>query len=308
MALYDEDEVRRKNEKDRKLKKYILISIIISTISIIVLMIVIFYLIYNPNKITISLDGNKTTKLDKVFVYEKDDDGNTIIYTPIIDIADTFKYTSGEGTPNYQDENSCYVQNDNEVVIFTLDSNIIYKKDKTTNNNNSDYEYIKINNPIKKINEKLYIDQDGLQKAFNIYMNYNSKTKKITIQRLEYLIDIAQKIAKNKGYEMDTKFVNQKAVLDGLIVVNSKDRLKGVIDASGEKDILRGIKYNDITYIPQKDAFFVKSTDGKVGIIGKDGETKINFNYSNLTLIDNENDLYLAQSATTRTFWSHRYK
>ena len=51
MKLYDEEELRIKNEKTKKTKNLILVSIILSVVLIVLLMGVIYYLIYNPNKI-----------------------------------------------------------------------------------------------------------------------------------------------------------------------------------------------------------------------------------------------------------------
>ena len=298
MRLYDEEELRTKNYRSKKVKNYILIGIIVTVILIIVLIGAIYYLIYNPNKITIYLDGHEDATLESIFEFRTSEDGTTIIYTPIRTTATKFGYKSNDGeyTTNFEDRDSCYIESENEVAIFSLDSNIIYKINKTTQKSDSEYEYeeIKIENPIVRENDALYVDGEGLQKAFNIAMSYNTKSKRVDIRTLNDLV----LTAKNKVIKygtLDERFVNQKAILDNMMVIASNgDNLMGVRNFETGEEIL-GAQYDDIIYIPQKSAFLVKKNN-KVGIIGNDGIIKIRPQYDNLTLIDNENELYLAEN------------
>ena len=309
MTLFDEEEVRRKNAREKKLRKKIIIGIVMSLILIITLMVVIFYLIDNPNKITISLDNGKkynSTQLQNYFKVTNEE-GETKIYSPIRDIAAIFGYTSGTGeyTTNLQDQDSCYVENENEIAIFKLNSNTIYKIDKNTNkgktSSNYEYEVIKIATPIKKDDKnRLMVESEGLEAGFNISMDYNKKKKKIIIETLPFLVNNAENAVKNKvynkneEYELDNAFSNQKALLDNRIVVKSKSSgLKGVFDKTTRQEKC-STQYADITYIPQKERFIVKNQYDKVGILSKEGETKVRIEYEELTLIDSENELYLA--------------
>ena len=299
MKLYDEEELRKKNEKSKKMKNIILVSIIFTVILIALLIGVIYFLIYNPNKITIIVDDIENENLENMIITKTSDDGNITVYFPIRKVASEFEYQSNDGDYARKVENTenCYVESENEVVIFTQDTNVIYKIDKTINSNyiDSEYEEIYIDNPIIRENEALYIDIEGLAKAFNFHINTNAKMKKINITQLDTLISSAEKIVQEGEFgTLDERFVNYKAILDNMMVIESEnDGQKGVRNYSTKEEIL-GFQYDDITYIPSKEAFLIEK-NGKVGIIGSDRIVRIKPQYDNLTLIDSVNGLYLAE-------------
>jgi len=299
MSLYDEEEVRRKNAKSKKTKKLVITGIILTIVLIIVLMVAITFLIANPNKITVSLDGKQSAALENMLITKTENDGTTEIYFPIREFAKSFGYTSnnGEYTTNLEDKNSCNVDSGNEISIFKLDSNIIYKLEKNTNSSqgiNQEYEYIKINNPVIQESDTLYASMEGIEKAFNFSITYNNKTKKMSIYTLDYLLTTAQSKAEKLNAKVDELFANKKTILDNMIVLNYDNRrAKGVINYTTGAEILGG-QYEDIKYVSSKKVFIVKA-NGKIGIYGDDGQMKISPQYDSLTLIDNENDLYLAE-------------
>lgn len=294
MALYDEEEIRKEKENSKKIGRYIAISIIIVLISIFVLIGIIYYLTFNPNKITIYLDGKQNIELEEVLEVVADADGTTTIYAPIRTIASKFGYTSSNGdytTPS-EDKSSCHVISEKEIAIFNVNSNVIYKIDKTIET--TEYEEVKIENDIIEKNGELHADEQGLEQGFNISISYNEQKKEIYIYTLDKVIETATSYAAKNNYTLDESFVNQKAILDNMMVVINENELQGVIDFSTGKEIL-GIQYDEITYIPQKSVFLIKKNE-KVGMISKDGTTKISPKYDELTLIDNEYELYLAKN------------
>lgn len=299
MKLYDEEELRKKNEKSKKAKNIVLVSIIITFILIVVLMITIYYLIYNPDKITITLNGTEDVELENMMITKVSDEGNTIMYFPIRNIASKFGYNSNNGDygVNVENPTNCYIESENEVAIFTENSNIIYKIDKsaTSNRTDSEYEEVKVNNPVIKENDMLYVETDGLAKSFNLYIDTNKQKKRVSINTLNNLVLSVKKIVENnKLGKLDEKFVNQKAILDNMMVIESEfDRKKGVRNCSTNEEIL-GFQFDDITYIPEKKFFLIKK-DGKVGIIDKEKVLRIKPQYDKLTLIDSQNGLYLAE-------------
>ena len=305
MKLYDEEELRKKNEKSKRMKNMILVSIIFTIVLIVLLMGGIYYLVYNPNKITIMYNGKENEKIENMIKTKSDDNGDTTIYFPIRQIASIFGYNSGNGDfgRNVEGLDNCYVESENEVTIFTNNSNIIYRIDKTVQENNTEtkykYEEIKLKRVILKDKDVLYVDLEGLQETFNLYISTNSKMKKINITSLDTLIKNAQsKVTEKKLGKLDEKFVNYKAILNNMMVIESNeyDGKKGVRSLSSGEEIL-GFQYDEITYVPSKDSFLVKK-DNKVGIIGSDGIVKIRPQYDNLILIDSENGLYLAEDNT----------
>ena len=302
MKLYDEEELRKKNEKSNKIRKLIIIGMFTTLVLIIALMGVIYYLIYNPNKITVYLSEKENETLENSITLINSEDGKSqIMYFPIRKIASIFGYESFDGDyyANVEGNENCYIENEKEVAIFSLDSNTIYKIDKTLQNDNnkeSEYEEYKIENPVKQQNGDLLVDLEGLKKGFNLSVSYSEKTKRITINKLDEYIDAASKYITQKKYgKLDEKFANQKALLDNMMIIESETNgLKGVRSYSEDKEIL-GAQYDDITYIPQKSSFIIER-NSKVGIIGNDGIVKIKPLYDKLTLIDEENGLYLAEN------------
>ena len=167
MKLYDEEELRIKNEKNKKMKNLILIGIVCSIVLIVLTMGAIYYLIQNPNKITITFNGKENETIENMVITKTDDNGGTIVYFPIREIASIFGYNSGNGDygRNVESLENCFIESEKEVAIFTDISNIIYKIDKTKKDNTSvsDYKYdeIQINNFVIKENNALYVDIEG---------------------------------------------------------------------------------------------------------------------------------------------------
>ena len=296
MDLYDRDEINQRNEKNKKLNKIIIVGIVVSVIVIVALFVAIQYLTSNPSKYTLYIDGVAKNDLLELIYTQKDEQTEiTTSYYPIKEVASYFGYTANDGEylTNFGDTNSCYIQSENEVAIFSADSNIIYKLDPKQVAK-SEYESIKIDSPVIKYGNKLYVNEQGLKKGFNLSIRYNEKAKKTDINTLESWIDSANNAVAKRNQKVDENFTNKKAILDGFIVVVNEQGQKGVLTLEEKEIPGLGVQYDDITYIPQKEAFLIKK-NGKVGIIGTDGTTKIAIQYDNLTLIDNDNNLYLAQ-------------
>ena len=78
----------------------------------------------------------------------------------------------------------------------------------------------------------------------------------------------------------DSNFANQKALLYDMIVVKNTANKYGVNNLKNESII--GEKYREITFVEYSQEFIVKTDEGKVGIITKDGKTKINPDYSSM--------------------------
>ena len=294
MNLYDEDQMRREEKRSKNLKRIIISSIVISILVIMALILAINYLVNNPNRTIVKLNGRENRNLENIISVETDESGNISIYAPIKEIASYFGYEAfnGEYTMVSEDTNSCYVQNEEEVAVFNLDSNIIYKIDRKTQDSN--YEYCKINKKIFKKDDVLYTDDEGLENGFNLAISYNAKKKIVDFYTLDTMVKSAESKVTQYGYkELDDSLENHKAILEDIMVVKSEDGQYGVVNYSTGQKMLDS-KYDKITYIPHKKAFLIMKNN-KVGIISSDGTTKISPEYDELTLIDNENERYLAK-------------
>lgn len=281
-----EESFQTKEEKKKKMAT----KIILGAIIVVVLTIVgiVSYLLYVQSTILrVTLDGQQNEKLKQLLVFE--DDGT--IYVPIKEVASYFGYESfnGDYTDKSETQSKCYVQSENEAANFTLGSNTIYKLDLTQNN--GDYEYVHIKNPVKAINGVLYTTTEGIQEAFNVSFNYDQDTNRITIYTLPYLVQFYTPYSLDYGYaEISEVFANQKAILDGMLVV-SNDKAMGVIDTDG-KSLLEA-KYDNITYLPSVGDFLVE-TNKQVGVLSKTGQTKVDIIYNSIKLMDSDAGLYVA--------------
>ena len=290
MNLIDEnfEEKKLQEDKNKKIAKIILILMGIILVVIIGLILAMYYI--KGNELQVYLNGSANSKIKEMMVIE--DDGT--IYFPVKEIASYLGYKSynGEYSDKSEDKNKCYVQCNDEVANFTLNSKKIYKL--TTTRNNSNYEYYYTDKPVKAINGKLYATSDGIEKAFNVSFSFNDKTNKGYIYTMPYLIETYTSKILDYGYsKIDENFTNQKSVLNSMLIVYKEDeKAYGVIDLKGN-DIIES-KYDGITFLPNTGDFLVKSNN-KVGTISEKRETKIPINYDSLELIDSDLALYLAK-------------
>ena len=290
MNLIDEnfEEKKLKDDKNKKIAKIILILMGVILVVIIGLVVAMAYI--KSSELQVYLNGSANSKIKEMMVIE--DDGT--IYFPIKEIASYLGYKSynGEYSDKSEDKNKCYVQCNDEVANFTLNSKKIYKL--TTTRNNSNYEYYYTDKPVKAINGKLYATSDGIEKAFNVSFSFNDKTNKGYIYTMPYLIETYTSKILDYGYsKIDENFTNQKSVLNSMLIVYKEDdKSYGVIDLKGNAVI--EAKYDGITFLPNTGDFLVKSNN-KVGTISEKRETKIPINYDSLELIDSDLALYLAK-------------
>ena len=288
MNLIDEsfDEVP-KVDNTKKISKIILAIIVILIVGIIGIFIAITYI--QSNTLRLALNGSSNEKVLNMMVEE----ANGTIYFPIKDIAPYLGYESynGEYTDKSEEQNKCYIQCEDEIANFTLNSNKIYKL--VTSDDKANYEYYYASKPVKAINGKLYATSDAIENAFNISFNYNKDKKRIQIYTMPYLIDAYQSKVLDYEYEkINDNFVNKKTVLNNmLIVTKNNDRTYAVINVDGTTVIEP--KYSNIQYLPNSGDFLVQDNK-KVGIISAKKETKIQLLYDNLELIDSDAGLYLA--------------
>lgn len=281
-----EESFQTKEEKKKKITTKIILGAII-IVALIIVGIVSYLLYVQSTTLRLTLDGQANEKLKQLLIFEEDG----TIYVPIKEVASYLGYESynGEYTDKSETQSKCYVQSENEVVNFTLGSDTIYKLDLTQNN--ADYEYVHLKNPIKAINGVLYTTTEGVQEAFNVSFTYDQDANRITIYTLPYLVEFYTPYALDYGYaEISNVFSNQKAILDNMLIVTN-DRGMGVIDTDGK--ILLEAKYDNITYLPNVGDFLVE-TDRQIGVLSKNGQTKVDIIYDSITLMDSDAGLYVA--------------
>lgn len=288
MNLIDEELQPKKKDNSKKMARMILIIISILIIAIIGIVMAIAYI--QEKTLKLYVNGSINEKVKQMMVIE--DDGT--IYFPIKDIASYLGYQSfnGEYTDKSEDQSKCYVQDDNEVANFALNSNKIYKL--TLENSDGNYDYYYSKKPVRAINGKLYATSDAIENAFNVSFSYNADNQRAYIYTMPYLIQSYSSKVLDYGYEeISDNYNNKKTILnDMLVVTKDQGKIYAVIDIKGNAVIEP--KFDNIEYLPNSGDFLVQSNN-KVGIISAKKETKIQLLYDSLELIDSDTGLYLAK-------------
>ena len=280
MELYDEEYLNRKQKKS----KLPMILGIIIVFLIIITFVILYLIIYLRGTVTkISLDGVSTNELGDIF-YIDESSGN--LYIPIRKIAKYFDYEDYSGDYKYKSEDSskCYVKNEYETAMFTVNTNTLIKV-----RDNSDYEYVNIDENVFEKDNELYTTIDGIEKAFNVQFNYNQEKKQISIYTMDYLVTYYATALKIENYS--TEFIDKKAIFQGMIIISNTSGQYGVMNVSTSEYILEP-KYASISYLPNTGDFLVNSNN-KYGIMSKDATTKVKIVYDQIKIMDNKNGLYL---------------
>lgn len=289
MNLIEEEFQNKEEKKKKRTTTIILVAIIFVFIAIIA---TVSYLIYLQNStLKVLLDGKENQKIKQLLQIEEDG----TVYIPIKEIAGFLGYESynGEYKEKSEETSKCYIQNENEVANFSLGSNKIYKLDLTKTNENYEYEYTK--KPVKAKEGILYATSEAIEKAFNISFKYDQDKNRIIMYTMPYLIQNYSGKVLDYGYtEISDVFANKKTILQDMLVVKKGENknIYGVIDTQG-KNVLEA-KYDNITYLPDVGDFLVENNK-KVGILSKNGETKVQIMYDSIELMDYDAGLYVVK-------------
>ncbi len=288
MNLIEDSFQTKKEEKNRKVLKIVILVSIVLVVFIIIG--ILGYLSYLKNsELKVYLDEQLNPKLKELLVIEED---GTVSF-PVKEVAPFFGYDSynGEYTNKSENKSKCYVQSKTEVVNVSLGSNKIYKLELTQNSSN--YKYIYLKEAIKSNQGTLYAKEEAASKIFNLSFEYNKEKNIIEIYTTPYLVTAYNSVVLDYGYsKISQNYNNQKAILNGILVVESSNSKVGVIDIEG--NIILEAKYDDITYLPDTGDFLVKSNN-KYGIMSKSREMKVQIMYDSIELMDSDANLYLVK-------------
>ena len=303
MRLIDEEEVKKQREKSEKAKKVIVILIILLLLLSVLITILIFYRIYNPNKITTTINGTIVEGFDSLLDISQDENNQTQIFIPIKDVAPYLGYKSFDGeykSGDTVDKTKCYVIKDDEkegvheLATFSLGSKIIYKIN--LQKDEEEYNYCYTDQSVFESNGKLYTSIEGIERGYNVVFSYDDKKKTINIFTIDYLVNyysslLANKTISNYGeIEVDfDNYENWKAIFENMLVIKA-DGMYAVLDLTDDSFVLEP-KYDNIEYNEYSQDFLILSNK-KQGIISKEGKTKINAIYDELTLMNRDANLY----------------
>jgi len=213
------------------------------------------------------------------------------IYISIKEYARLVGYSAFDGDHKLNEKTKCYIRNNYEEASFELNSDKMYK----TILKGTDNEYYTLSEPVKMINDKLYVNIDGMKIASNTSITYNQTNNQMNIYTLEYLTTYYANKIKNAAIIGDNvDFSNRKAVLYDRVVIMTADKKYGVYNTKGQEIV--GSKYLSIKFLENTQDFIIMSDDKKMGIITADGKTKIAPNYDDIKQIDKDLNLYLVKS------------
>ena len=284
MELYDE------SVEQRKSKAPMIIGVCI-TILVVITILIIFGILYLKNSITtIQVNGLRNNEIEKILYFETTEEGSQL-YIPIIKIAKFLGYDgyNGDYKNKSEDKSKCHVTCEDETAMFTLNSDMLIKI-----TNDSEYEYVKLDEPVFEKNGELYTTIQGIKKAFNVSFYSDEKYKNIDIFTMDYLVQYYTTKLKIEKYS--NNFTDKKTIFENMVIIEDNKKY-GVINAENGKPVLE-TKYEEICYLPATNDFVVKS-NGKYGIVTKEAEIKVKTVYDEIKTIDNQKGLYLVKQNGT---------
>ena len=283
------------NEEAIKKKKKAKIIMAVIIVLIVILLAVSVFLLYMINEVQrstlkLNVDNKSTSFASDLFVFEDDK-----LYVAIKDFGQLMGYTPYNGdykNRRYSETTTeCYISTPSEIASYSLNSNTIYKKATL----NDDYEYFDLEEPVKLINDKLYVIKDGIEIGTNCIIQYNASNNQISVISLDYLISYyANKFNNAVVINEEANFNNKKALRYDLIVFQNTDGLYGVYNADGTEII--GPKYTNIIFKEDSQEFTVTTEENKMGILSIDGTTKIEPNYDEIKQISRDLNYYLVSN------------
>lgn len=287
MNLLENEEFIQKKKKSKTIMTIIIVMIIL----LLIICGVLLYFMYEIQKNTLKLNiDNKNIKFESdMFVIEGEK-----IYINIKEFASLMGYEThnSEYKDRYsEDTTKCYISDNNENASYVLNSNTIYKKATL----NADYEYFELAEPVKYINNELYVLKEGMEIGTNCFIQYNSDNNLIRVVSLQSIVtQYASKFINSAVADDKADFNNKKALRYGLVVVQNTDKHYGVYNSKGQEII--GTKYASISFKEDSQEFTVKTDEGKMGILSADGRTKIEPNYDDIKQINKELNYYLVSN------------
>lgn len=314
MNLEESNDFVEKMEKNNKKKRTVIMLLVVCAVLIAILFVIISYI-----KIQDSLElkmyvNNQEIGISSTLLVEDED----IQYMDIRSLANLlgYSYQNGEYKKYNEDETSCYLKNNYEIVSIVADSHTASKyiindentteqtddSQASTNNivvdsANETMETFVLTYPVKYINDRLYIPFSEIARLFNVQFDASSQNR-IRINTLEALIPTVSQIATNLKYtEISNTYENLTAIVDNMLVVGKSsgtDKVYGVVSLTDGHEII-SLKYQKIVYMQNTKEFLVTAEDS-VGIINSEGKTIIKPTaYDSISRLDEPNKLYLVQ-------------
>lgn len=308
MNLEESDKFVEQQIQTEKKKKVVLFSIVLCAILIALLLIMIIYIQYQDSlKLKMYVDGKQVPIGSDLFKQEGD-----TTYVNIKSLSETlgYTYTKGEYKKYNEDEKSCYVKNNLEIVAMTADKKTMvkyievvdgapelskegpYGMEMRVESQNGESNTFVLDKTIKMFDNQLYLPFEKMTDVFNVMVDTRTENR-IKLYTLPTLFQNAMQVAASLEYAtISGVYENIRALPYGLIVVGDNG-IFGVIDNSG-KEIL-SVKYENLEFLQNSKEFFM-SAENTVGLLDKDGNTIIKpTDYDDISILDEIEQLYLVK-------------
>lgn len=293
-----------------KSRKFVMMSIVACGVFMVLLFILIIVISYKDS-ITekFYIDGQLTSKISNNIYGELN--GTTYIDIRALSSVLGYTYTKGEYKKYNENEDSCYLQNNFEIVALSSGKSsydkYIEMSEKatiadiavTSKNKNGYQETFQIEDPIIFENGRIYVPLTAIPKMLNVGVDWQQYRKKFFT--LENQIAKTQSAITKAGYvEMSGYYENLRAIIDGLVVVGNgqsekESRYYGVYSLNDNSEKI-SIKYDEVTYSQSVGEFYITVENGTMGLLDAEGGTIIApSEFEEISLIDQKNQLYLVE-------------
>lgn len=311
MNFEQSDSFKNELERNARSRRGVVISLVFCAVIIVCLLFLIAFLKYQDS-ITekLFIDG-KQVAIPKGFYKTINEE----IYVDLRQMGALlgYDYTKGVYEAFNENEDSCYMKNNFELIAITAGAEK-YTKYIIGNNANTPIgtitevknkqakgynESFKLEKPVIFENGILYLHQGKISEMFNVQMDW--KEFRINFYTLGYLEGYANGVLTKLGLvDLDSNFENLKALNYNRIIVgdgNAKgnSNLYGVYDLATGTEIISK-KYDEIVFVENTQEFYIKAANGTVGIFDINGKTVIApSEFEKISLLDDENKLYLVE-------------
>ena len=310
MNLEQSDKFAEIEQKRDNKRKIVLISIVLCAILVALLTVLIIYIKYLDSlELKLFIDGSQK-KISNTLLVEKDN----ISYINIKEFSEMigYTYTKGDYQKYNENEESCYINNNIEVVAMTAESKSFtkyidvnsdaieltaegpYGTEIQVKSENGKYNVFSSDKTVKIINGQLYMPFDMLKDVYNVSVNTNENNR-IRIYTLPVLFQNSIKLAAQLGYDtVSGVYENIRAIPYDFLVIG-KDNKYGVVDLSQKGKEVLSIKYENLEFIQNTEEFFM-SAGTTVGLLDKNGKTIIKpMEYDDISILDEVKQLYLVK-------------
>lgn len=294
--------------RDRK-RRAVMLSIILCGVFIALLFVLIIIITYQDSITEKFYINGQQVKTINSSIY-KEINGTTYIDVGKFSRLLGYTYTKGEYKKYNEDDDSCYLQNNFEIVTLSADDTSYNKYIDITGEGkiadvvvtaktSSDVpENYLLSNPIVFQDGIIYVPLDSVSKMFNVQISWQEYRKYIFT--LENRVAVAQKAIASRYTEMSGYYENLRAIIDDFVIVSNSSagtKYYGLYSLK-ENDEIISLKYDEMTYIQNVGELYIKVENGTMGLLNTQGGTIIDpSEFENISLLDDdgENQLYLVQ-------------